>query len=97
MPTAIVQIQVIPEQREAFIAATELNRRGSRLEPGNRRFDVLQSADDPNAFVLYEDFASATDARAHKETPHYLRWRATVEPMMARPRQATHYQRIGED
>ncbi len=97
MPTAIVHVVVVPEQREAFMAATELNRRGSRQEPGNRRFDVLQSVEDPNAFVLYESFATEEDARAHKETAHYLRWRETVEPMMAQPRQASHYQRIGDD
>jgi autoinducer 2-degrading protein len=44
-------------------------------EPGNRRFDVLQAPDDPARFILYEAYASAADAAAHKETAHYLAWR----------------------
>ncbi len=47
---------------------------------------MLQSPDDPARFILYEAYASAEDAALHKQTPHYLAWRAEVEPMMAEPR-----------
>jgi autoinducer 2-degrading protein len=55
-------------------------------EPGNRRFDVLQSADEPTHFILYEAYASEADALAHKQTSHYLRWRECVAGWMAEPR-----------
>ena len=58
----------------------------SITEPGNRRFDVLQAPDDPARFILYEAYASAADAAAHKETAHYLAWREAVGGMMAEPR-----------
>ena len=51
------------------------------------RFDVLQSADDPAQFVLYEAYDSAAEAAKHKETAHYNLWRETVADMMAQPRQ----------
>jgi autoinducer 2-degrading protein len=87
MHVTIVHVFVEPDQVEAFIGATRLNHEGSVEEPGNRRFDVLQDASQPTKFVLYEAYASEADAKAHKETEHYRRWRETVAPMMAEPRQ----------
>jgi autoinducer 2-degrading protein len=81
-----VQIHVKPECIEAFKAATLTNARSSVLEPGVRRFDVVQQADAPEKFVLVEIYRDATANAAHKETPHYLVWRDTVAPMMAEPR-----------
>ncbi|MGZ8160496.1 MAG: antibiotic biosynthesis monooxygenase, partial [Methylobacter sp.] len=74
-----------------FIAATKLNHEASIQEPGNRRFDILQSPENPGHFILYEAYASEEDAAAHKETAHYLAWRDTVAPWMAEPRQGIRY------
>jgi autoinducer 2-degrading protein len=83
----IVEIQVKPEFVEPFLEACRLNHQASIQEAGNRRFDVLQSADDPTRFVLYEAYRSEADAKAHKETEHYRQWRDTVADWMAEPRQ----------
>ena len=92
MHVTIVQVQIKPEHIQDFIEAARPNHAGSVCETGNRRFDVLQRADDPTKFVLYEAYASAEDAAAHKNTPHYLKWRDTVAPWMAAPRVGTPYQ-----
>jgi autoinducer 2-degrading protein len=89
-----VQIQVKPEALEAFTAATRLNARASRLEPGVLRFDVLQQADDPARFVLVEIYRDAAAQAAHRETPHYPVWRDTVASMMAVTRTSTKYSDI---
>ncbi len=86
MHVTLVHVHVRPECVDAFIEATCANHEASVREPGNRRFDVLQSADDPCRFVLYEAYASAEDAAAHKRTAHYRTWRDTVADMMAGPR-----------
>ncbi len=91
MHVTIVKVSVQPECVDAFIAATRKNHEGSIAEPGNRRFDVLQDPADPTRFVLYEAYATAEDAAAHKQTPHYLAWRDTVAGMMAEPRQGIPY------
>lgn len=88
MHATLVHVRVKPEHVDDFIRATLENHRGSVAEPGNRRFDMLQQGDDPCAFILYEVYASAEDAAAHKRTPHYLAWRERVEPWMAQPRRA---------
>ena len=86
MHVTLVHVRVRPEDVDAFIAATRINHQASLREPGNRRFDVLQAPDDPARFILYEAYASAADAAAHKETAHYLAWRDAVAGMMAEPR-----------
>lgn len=92
MQVTIVHVHVKAENVEQFIEASRLNHEASVQESGNCRFDVLQSADDPSRFVLYEAYLSAADAAAHKQTSHYLTWRETVADWMAEPRQGVPYQ-----
>ncbi len=91
MHITLVHVHVLPEHLEAFIGATLTNARASRAEPGNRRFDVLQSSDDPTRFVLVEAYDSGDSAAGHKQTSHYLAWRDAVTPWMAEPRQGIGY------
>mgnify|MGYP001820071307 FL=1 len=87
MHVTLVHVHVLPDHIDDFIRASEANHAASILEPGNLRFDILQSPDDAARFVLYEAYRSAGDAAAHKETAHYLTWRETVADWMAEPRQ----------
>lgn len=91
MHTTLVHVKVKPEHIEDFIKATKLNHEASIREPGNRRFDVLQSPDDPARFILYEAYVSAEAAAGHKQTAHYLAWRDSVASWMAEPRQGVRY------
>jgi autoinducer 2-degrading protein len=91
MHVTLVHVDVIPEYLAQFIEATQANHEASIKEPGNCRFDVLQDANNPHHFMLYEAYQSAADAAAHKNTAHYLTWRDTVAPMMAKPRQGVGY------
>ena len=87
MIATAVLIYVKEENLDEFIRASLENHRASVQEPGNLRFDILQNADDPTRFMFYEAYATAEDAAAHKNTPHYLSWRETVAPWMAQPRE----------
>ncbi len=91
MYVVCVTIQVKPEHLQPFIEATLENARGSRKEPGNVRFDVLQSESEPGRFLLYEVYHVKDDFAAHQRTPHYLHWKETVAPWMARPREGVKY------
>lgn len=77
-----------------FKAATVENRRGSILEEGILRFDVLQSRENPGEFLLYEVYRDEDAAASHKETPHYAAWKAAVSPMMASDRASTAYEPV---
>lgn len=89
MHVTLVHVRVKPESIIAFISATRANHEASVLEAGNRRFDVLQDPEDFGHFMLYEAYASAEDAAAHKLTDHYAAWRDAVADMMAEPRKGT--------
>lgn len=92
MYVTLVHVHVKSEHLAEFIEATRINHEASVQETGNRRFDVLQSADDPTRFVLVEAYVSEVDAASHKQTAHYARWRDTVADWMASPRQGVRYQ-----
>jgi autoinducer 2-degrading protein len=91
MHVTLVHVHVLPDHVDDFIRASEANHVASVREPGNLRFDVLQSPEDPTRFVLYEAYRSAADAAAHKQTAHYLSWRETVADWMTEPRQGIAY------
>ncbi len=86
-----VNIHVKPEHVEEFNSATQKNHEGTRTEPGNLRFDVLQDREDPNRFFLYEVYESEEAFKAHQQTPHYLTWRETVQDWMAEKRIGKRY------
>jgi autoinducer 2-degrading protein len=91
MYVTIVYVHVKPEHVTDFIASMRVNHEQSVLEPGNLRFDILQSADDPTRFVAYEAYRDEASAKAHKETAHYLAWRDAAADWMAEPRQGARY------
>ena len=97
MHVTLVHVHVNLENIEGFVAATRRNREGSVTEPGNIRFDVLQSEDEPSRFILVEIFRDADAAAAHKTTPHYLAWRDEVAPWMAAPREGKRYQMLAPE
>jgi autoinducer 2-degrading protein len=92
MHVTLVHVYVKSAHIDDFIAATQLNHEASIQEAGNRRFDVLQAPDNPSHFILYEAYASAEAAAAHKKTAHYFVWRDTVAEWMAEPRQGVSYE-----
>ena len=94
MHVTLVHVHVKPEHVDAFVAATRANHEGSVREPGNLRFDILERADDPTRFVLYEVYATPEAAAAHKSMPHYLTWRDRVADWMASPREGVSYRAL---
>ena len=91
MHILLVHIHVKPEFREAFVAATLENARNSIQEAGVVRFDVLNQADDPNRFTLYEVYKAEEDHAKHRETKHFQVWRDTVTDWMAETRVGLKY------
>ena len=71
-----VHIRIKPGRVAEFLDVFRDNFEGTRAEPGNIRFDVLQDPEDENHFVIYEAFVDEAAVDAHKKTDHYAR---TVE------------------
>jgi quinol monooxygenase YgiN len=89
-----VHVRVRPEAVADFRQATIENARSSVQEPGIARFDIVQQQDDATQFVLIEVYRTPEAASAHKETPHYAKWRDAVATMMAAPRHSLKYSAV---
>jgi (4S)-4-hydroxy-5-phosphonooxypentane-2,3-dione isomerase len=92
MYVTLVHVHVKPEHVEAFVDATRANHAASVREPGNVRFDVLRSVDEPDRFVLYEWYVDEEAAKAHKTTAHYEAWRESVAGWLVEPRVGVRYE-----
>ena len=80
MVSLFVTINVKSEHVDEFANASFGDAQGSvRDEPGCFRFDILQNSEDPNRFHLYEVYEDELALEAHRDAPHYKKWRSTVE------------------
>ena len=80
MHALVVTIQIKPEYREPFMEAMLQDARGSvENEPGCLRFDIVQDTEDPNRIHLYEVYRDEAAIEAHRQAPHFLKWRETVK------------------
>jgi autoinducer 2-degrading protein len=79
-----VDLDIVPAEREKFLAAITENGTASVKEPGCRRFDILNLASDPNHFFLYEIYDNEAALKAHRETPHFKKYAATTANMVAK-------------
>ena len=67
-----VTLKLQPGRADAFVPHILANAESAvRDEPDCHDFQVFQSADDPDSFVLFEVYASAAALDVHRETPHY--------------------------
>jgi quinol monooxygenase YgiN len=62
-------------------------------EEGCLTYDLYRGAELPGAFLLHEVWASQEDHRLHTQTPHFLRWNARKDPLLA-GRDATFWKQI---
>ena len=80
MISIYVTINIKPGFKDAFMESLMGDAQGSvRDEPGCYRFDVLLSQEHPNRIHLYEVYADQAALDAHRQAPHYTKWRSTVE------------------
>lgn len=80
MYVIIAPIQIKDGHKDAFIEAMLDDAKGSvNDEPGCLRFDVIQDSDDPNRIWLYEVYVDEAAFEAHRQAPHFIKWRNTVK------------------
>jgi (4S)-4-hydroxy-5-phosphonooxypentane-2,3-dione isomerase len=92
MYVTLVHVHVKPGREDEFASASLENAAAALDEPGNVFFEILRQSDDPTRFVLYEAYETKEAAAAHKDTPHYQKWREAVADWMAEPRKGVVYE-----
>ncbi len=89
--TVLVYVTVKSGYESEFMKASLENAENSRKEKGIAEFELMQSSDNPQKFVLTEVYKYEEAPAEHKKTTHYLKWRETVADMMAEPRKGVWY------
>jgi quinol monooxygenase YgiN len=79
-----VDLDIVPAERENYLAAIKENGAAAAMEPGCRRFDILNLASDPNHFLLYEVYDNEAAFKAHRETEHFKKYAAATAKMVAK-------------
>ena len=64
-PLAVVELQIVEGQAEAWWQLAEELVRDSRQEPGCVRYEFLQDLDDPHRVTLLEQFRDMDAVMAH--------------------------------
>jgi autoinducer 2-degrading protein len=79
-----VDLDILPAERDNFLAALKENGAAAVTEPGCKRFDILNLASDPNHFLLYEVYENEAALKAHRETDHFKKFAAAAAKMVAK-------------
>ncbi|MER5762132.1 putative quinol monooxygenase [Streptomyces sp. NPDC002082] len=81
-----VSFDVPAERREQFVAAALADGRDSLAdEPGTRRFELIEDAQDPNRFYLNEAYTDEAAFDAHCAGEHFARFFAVIEEFARGP------------
>jgi quinol monooxygenase YgiN len=90
----VVMMHAKPGQELLLQAELTALIRPSRNEEGCILYDLHRSTDVPGDFLFYEIWASREAHAAHKQTPHFLRWNARKDTLLA-SRESTFWKKIG--
>lgn len=76
------QFRAVPGARSAVAELVAGYRQDVTAEPGNRRFDAFTVLDDPDLFVVVEEYEDAAAFDAHLATPHCARFNEEFAPFV---------------
>lgn len=80
MIALIVSLDVHPERLDEFLVAIKENaRRSFDDETGCRYFDVTRDMKHPTHFVFYELYDDEAAIEAHRNAPHFAKWRQAAD------------------
>jgi quinol monooxygenase YgiN len=81
--TLIVQLRAREGQETILEAELRALVSPSRKEDGCLCYDLHRSVDTPGALLLHEVWASRDAHTEHTHTPHFLRWNARKDALLA--------------
>jgi len=97
LPKDAVTLIVLLRPREGQELLLEAELRAlvgpTRKEDGCLTYDLHRSAESPTAFLLHEVWASREAHARHTNTPHFLRWNAGKDSLLA-ARDATYWKQV---
>jgi quinol monooxygenase YgiN len=89
----VVMMHAKPGQEPLLQAELTALIRPTRKEGGCILYDLHRSTDIPADFLFYEIWASREAHAEHKRTPHFVRWNARKDTLLA-ARESTFWKKI---
>ena len=84
MLVLMVNVKVKPGRRDEYITAVRADGEGTTTnEEGNFQFSVVQDNEDPDRFFLFEVYRDEAALEAHRQMPHFLKYREAVADIYA--------------
>ncbi len=87
LPKDAVTLTVILRAREGQEPLLEAELRAlltpTRKEDGCLTYELHRATDPPGAYLLHEVWESRDHHRAHTQTPHFIRWNARKDALLA--------------
>lgn len=80
----VVELDLVPEQREAFLTAAKENAAASLKEPGCKQYNIIAAANNPNHVLLIEIYDNEAAIQSHRTTGHFKKYQATTGSMVAK-------------
>ncbi len=97
LPKDAVTLIVILRAKEGQETLVEAELRAlvgpTRREEGCLQYELYRLSDQPSAFLLHEVWASREHHTKHTKTPHFLRWDARKDALLA-SREAAFWKQI---
>jgi autoinducer 2-degrading protein len=79
-----IDLDIVPAERDNYLAAIKENSMAAIQEPGCRQFDILVLADDPNHLFLYEVYDNEAAFKAHRASEHFKKYATLTANMVAK-------------
>jgi (4S)-4-hydroxy-5-phosphonooxypentane-2,3-dione isomerase len=86
-----IDLDIVPAQFDAFVAAAKVNAAATVNDPGAHEFNIAVLQKDPHHLLNFEVYDDAAALDAHRATDHYKTYQAATKDMVAArdPRQFT--------
>jgi quinol monooxygenase YgiN len=82
--TLIVHYQAQTGEGDVVAATLAKHTAATRQEPGCVQFITYRSREDPDRFILYEQYVDDDSLEAHRQTPHFQRYvQEAIIPLLA--------------
>jgi autoinducer 2-degrading protein len=79
-----VDLDIVPAERDNYLAAIKENSLAAIKEPGCRQFDILVLADDPNHLFLFEVYDDEAAFKVHRASEHFKKYASLTASMVAK-------------
>ena len=91
MIVIIGKVSIQPTKLEQFFSEVKKAIEATRKEAGVSRYELVQPVEEPNTFMLIEEYADEAALASHSETEHLKRLGAMLGTMLAGPPEVKKY------